>query len=75
MREEEDVAQFKVLYRHLFGGSEENNKTPQDSQFVGRDLNPGLPQYEAGVLMSQSRHSVESQVNKIKFFTMLIQIQ
>jgi hypothetical protein len=35
----------------LFPGRTENNREwPQDSRFPGRDLNPGPPEYEAGVL-------------------------
>jgi hypothetical protein len=30
----------------------------QDSRSPGRDLNPGPPEYEAGVLTTRSRHSV-----------------
>jgi hypothetical protein len=30
----------------------------QDSQFPGRDLNPGPPEYEAGVLTTHPRHLV-----------------
>jgi hypothetical protein len=32
----------------------------QDSQSPGRDLNPGLPEYEAGVLTTRPRRSAHA---------------
>jgi hypothetical protein len=37
-------------------------KLSQDSHSSDRDLNPGLPEYEAGVLTNKKRHSVKSKV-------------
>jgi hypothetical protein len=45
------VASFNVLSRYMPGQNEENTKNlSQDSRSSGRDLNPGPPKYEAGVL-------------------------
>jgi hypothetical protein len=56
MRKEAVVAWFKVLSRHLPGRTEENHKNlSQDSWFPGRDLNPGPPEYETGVLTTRPR--------------------
>jgi hypothetical protein len=45
------MPKIKVLSRHLRGRSEENHETlGQDSRSPGQDLNPGIPEYEAGVL-------------------------
>jgi hypothetical protein len=42
---------FKVLSWHLPGGTEENHiNLSQDSGSLSQDLNPGPPEYEAGVL-------------------------
>jgi hypothetical protein len=42
---------FNVLSQNLSGKTEENYKNlSQNSQYTGRDLNPGPPEYEAGVL-------------------------
>jgi hypothetical protein len=48
------VPYFKVLSRHLPGGTEENyEKThSQDSWSTARDLKPGPPEYEAGVIIT-----------------------
>jgi hypothetical protein len=35
-------------------------KLSQDSHSSGRDLNPGLTEYEAGVLTNEKRHSAKS---------------
>jgi hypothetical protein len=45
---------------HLPGGTEENHEKTfsHDSQSPGWDLNPGPPEYEAGVLTSRPWHSV-----------------
>jgi hypothetical protein len=53
MRKEAVVALFKVLPRHLPGGTEEKQKITQDRRSPGRDLNPGPPEYETGVLATQ----------------------
>jgi hypothetical protein len=48
MQKETIVTWFKALSRRLFG--EENHETlSESSQSRGRDLNPGPPEYEAGV--------------------------
>jgi hypothetical protein len=45
------VAYFKVLSRKLPGDAERNDKKlSQDILPPGRDLNPGPPEYEAGML-------------------------
>jgi hypothetical protein len=42
---------FKVLSRNLPGGTEEKHENlSQDSWPPSRDLNPGPPEYEAGVV-------------------------
>jgi hypothetical protein len=59
MLKEAVVAYFKVLSRHWRGGIEKNYENlSQDSQFQGRYLNPGPPEYEAGFLTTSPRHSV-----------------
>jgi hypothetical protein len=52
MWKEAVVAQFKVLSRHL-PRTKENYEIPQDSRCLGRYLNPGPPEYEAGVLTTR----------------------
>jgi hypothetical protein len=49
---------FKILSRHSLGGTKEDNETPQDIRPLGRDFNPRLPEYEAGMLTARSRRSV-----------------
>jgi hypothetical protein len=45
---------FKVLFWNLPGGTQENSKNlSQDSRSPGQDLNPGPPEYGAGVLTTQ----------------------
>jgi hypothetical protein len=45
------------LSRNLRGGNEENHETfSQGIRSQGQDLNPRLPEYEAGLLTSQQRH-------------------
>jgi hypothetical protein len=45
---------FKALSWHFSGGTEENDETiSQDSRFPGRDFNPGLPRYTAGLLITR----------------------
>jgi hypothetical protein len=51
------VVQLKVLSPHLPGGTEENDGKPQESRSPDRDLNLGPPEYETGVLTTQSRRS------------------
>jgi hypothetical protein len=50
---------FKVLSRHLSGGTEESHEMPQSSRSQGRNLNPGPPEYESGVLTTRPRRSGE----------------
>jgi hypothetical protein len=74
------VAQLTVLSRHLSGGTEENHEKPHNSRSPGRDSNPGPPEYEAGVLTTRSRLSVE-QLNTLYewkiviYLTTLYQLQ
>jgi hypothetical protein len=50
---------FKVLSRHSPGGTEEiYENLSQDNQSLGRDLNPGSPEYEERVLTTGPRRSV-----------------
>jgi hypothetical protein len=45
---------FKVLSWHSTAGTEENHKNfSQDGWSMGKDLNPGPPEYELGVLTTQ----------------------
>jgi hypothetical protein len=54
------VALFNVLYQHMpWRDSGKPKNLRQDSRSPGRDLNPGLPQYDTGVLITQLRRSVE----------------
>jgi hypothetical protein len=48
----------KILSRHSPGETEENHN--QDSWSLGRDLNSGPPEYEAGVLTIRPQLSVNS---------------
>jgi hypothetical protein len=41
---------FKVISRHLRGGTEENHEKHEDNLSSGLDFNPGLPKYEAVML-------------------------
>jgi hypothetical protein len=52
------VAYFKVLCRHLFEGTEGNENFCQYNRSPGWDLNPGPPEYEAGMLTSRPGRSV-----------------
>jgi hypothetical protein len=45
-------------FQHLPVRTGENNELSQDSLSLGRDLNPGPPQYDAGVLTSRPRATV-----------------
>jgi hypothetical protein len=54
------VAYFVLLTRHLPEGSEKNTKTLiQDSRSPGLDLKAGPSLYEAGVLTTSPRRSLE----------------
>jgi hypothetical protein len=54
MWKEAVVAFLKVLSRHLPGGTEENDENlSQNCRSPGRDLSPGPPEYEAGVLTTR----------------------
>jgi hypothetical protein len=54
----------KALSRNLPGGTEENHeKISQDIRSPGSDLNPGPPEYEAGVLTTRPRRSVSTVSN------------
>jgi hypothetical protein len=54
------VALFNVLYQHMpWRDSGKPKNLRQDSRSPGRDLNPGLPQYDTGVLITQLRRSME----------------
>jgi hypothetical protein len=52
---EADVAQFKVLSGNSPGWTEENKETPQSGL---PDYNPGLPEFEARVLIIRPRRAV-----------------
>jgi hypothetical protein len=58
MCKEAVMALFKVLSQHLPGRTEKSHEETQDSGSSGRDLNTGLPEYEAGVLHTRPRHCV-----------------
>jgi hypothetical protein len=50
---------FKVLSLHLLGGTEETHENlNQNSRSPVRELKPGPPDYEAGMLTTQPRRSV-----------------
>jgi hypothetical protein len=40
--EEAVMAYFKVLYRHLPGGTEKSHKKPQTSWYMGKDYLPTI---------------------------------
>jgi hypothetical protein len=47
---------FKVLSRHSPGGTEDNHENRSEvSRSSDRDLNPGPPESEAGVLTTRPR--------------------
>jgi hypothetical protein len=48
---------LKILSRNLTGGTEENDENPQDIWRLDRELNPGCPEYGAGVLATRLRRS------------------
>jgi hypothetical protein len=51
------VATFKILSRHVPGGTEENNEYSRDNRSLGRDLNLRSREYDAGVPTNQTRRS------------------
>jgi hypothetical protein len=54
---------FKLLSRHLPGGTEETTKTLiQDSRSPDRHMNSGPPEHEAVVLITRPRISVSLRV-------------
>jgi hypothetical protein len=53
---------FKVLSKHFPTGTDEN--LDQGSRYPCRDMNPGPPEYEAGVLTTQPRRSVWTNVSE-----------
>jgi hypothetical protein len=60
---------FKVIYRNLPVGSEENTKVlRQDSWSPGLDLNPGPPKYDTGVLTPRPRRSVRNIQKLIRLY-------
>jgi hypothetical protein len=69
------MAYLKVLSRHFPEGTEENHeKLSQDSQSSGRDLNPEHSEYEAGMLTTRPRCSVQRLEREITLFTFLLEI-
>jgi hypothetical protein len=40
-------------------GSEENHEKPHDNRSAGRDLNPGPPEYDEGLLSIRPQRSVD----------------
>jgi hypothetical protein len=62
---------FKGLSRYSSGRTDENHENlNQDSQSPGRDFNPAPAEYEAGVLTSGPRRSVDPQhrIAEAQFF-------
>lgn len=59
---------FEVLYHHLYGGTEEDHKTPsQDSQSPGQDLNFRHPKNKAATLSTLSWHLLMLVIGKKTF--------
>jgi K+-transporting ATPase c subunit len=54
------VAQCFLLSLYFLGRTKRNHEKHQDGRSQGRDLNPGPPEYEAGVLTTRPRHSAYS---------------
>jgi hypothetical protein len=55
VRKKAVVNQLKIPSLHLSGGTEENTKTLNyGNRSSGRNLNPGPPEYEEGVLANHS---------------------
>jgi hypothetical protein len=46
---------FKILSQNVPRGTEENHAKPQDNRSLDRDLKPGPPEYEAGMLGTQPK--------------------
>jgi hypothetical protein len=72
MWKETITAQFKVIFRHLLGGTVKNQEIHQNSrnnQLLGQHLNPGPPEYDAGALIARPR-SIKEEV-KIYFHASL----
>jgi hypothetical protein len=56
---------FNVLSRHSSAGTEENHENlSHDTRYPVRGLKPGPPKYEAGVLTTRSRCSVDNRKDK-----------
>jgi hypothetical protein len=51
------VVYFTVIFQHLTGGTKKNQETNKYSRSPRRDLNPGIHDYEAGVLIAQLQRS------------------
>jgi hypothetical protein len=49
----------KCCGRKAFDWSEDGHSGSQDSRSSGQNLNPGLPEYDAGVLTTRPRHLVK----------------
>lgn len=55
------VAHFKEIRRHFPGGAEEiYGKLDQNSRFSRRYSEPEIPEYEEGVIVNRTQHSVVS---------------
>lgn len=65
IEEEVVVAGFELLSRHLRKLAEENHETPQGTRTAGWDLNPGRPEYEAGILRTRLRCIWERVVRRV----------
>jgi hypothetical protein len=58
----------KAVSRHLSGGTKESHKIlSEDSLYPGRDLNPGPPEFEAGVLSPPPRRTVCTIFNMVQW--------
>jgi hypothetical protein len=63
MWKEAALALFDAQYHHLPGGARDNHENlSQDSRSPGRNLNPGSPGYETGVLPTRSQRLVISKM-------------
>jgi hypothetical protein len=49
---------FEIQSRHLPEWTGDTRNPRQDSRSSGRDLNPGPPEYELGVVTTRPRRSV-----------------
>lgn len=52
------MVHFKVLPLHFHGGTEETHEKPQNNRSAGRNVNPGPPEHEVGMLTTRLRPSV-----------------